>query len=298
MSDIDVEVVGSPSIAVEVSPLGSRGPAGADSTVPGPAGPTAVSADAGNAAVLGSDDLIFVPETTGGAANWGDLGGTLSDQTDLQEALDAKANTADLGSAAGEDSSEFATAAQGALAESAIQPADLAAAIEAVVDSAPGALDTLNELAAALGDDANFAGTVTTSLAGKAPISHTHPQSDVTGLATALSGKSDVGHTHSQSDVTGLSTALSGKLDTSAAPELIRDTIGSALVAGTNITITVNDAGDTITIGDTVSPIAAGSANNPHTSASASRNSSLPKNFWQCATTPTNWVDGDEWIQP
>jgi hypothetical protein len=37
-----------------------------------------------------------------------------------------------------------------------------------LVDSAPGALDTLNELAAALGDDANFASTVTTELATKA----------------------------------------------------------------------------------------------------------------------------------
>jgi hypothetical protein len=39
--------------------------------------------------------------------------------------------------------------------------------VAAVVDSAPGALDTLNELAAALGDDANFATTVTNSLATK-----------------------------------------------------------------------------------------------------------------------------------
>ena len=36
-----------------------------------------------------------------------------------------------------------------------------------VVNSAPAALDTLNELAAALGDDANFSTTVTNSLAGK-----------------------------------------------------------------------------------------------------------------------------------
>lgn len=39
-----------------------------------------------------------------------------------------------------------------------------------ILDSAPLALDTLNELAAALGDDANFASTVTTSLAGKQPL--------------------------------------------------------------------------------------------------------------------------------
>jgi hypothetical protein len=40
-------------------------------------------------------------------------------------------------------------------------------AVTALVDSAPGALDTLNELAAALGDDANFSTTVTNSLALK-----------------------------------------------------------------------------------------------------------------------------------
>lgn len=43
----------------------------------------------------------------------------------------------------------------------------VSAAIASLVDSAPGALNTLNELAAALGDDANFASTVTTALAAK-----------------------------------------------------------------------------------------------------------------------------------
>ena len=41
------------------------------------------------------------------------------------------------------------------------------AAIAALVGSSPEALDTLNELAAALGNDPNFATTVTNSLAGK-----------------------------------------------------------------------------------------------------------------------------------
>ena len=40
-----------------------------------------------------------------------------------------------------------------------------------LVDAAPGALDTLNELAAALGDDANFSTTVTNSLATKLSLS-------------------------------------------------------------------------------------------------------------------------------
>lgn len=42
--------------------------------------------------------------------------------------------------------------------------------LDAIVAGAPGALDTLNELAAALGDDANFATTVTNSLAAKAGV--------------------------------------------------------------------------------------------------------------------------------
>jgi hypothetical protein len=46
-----------------------------------------------------------------------------------------------------------------------------AAAVAAIVDSAPATLDTLNELAAALGDDPNFATTITTSLGNKLSIS-------------------------------------------------------------------------------------------------------------------------------
>jgi len=40
-------------------------------------------------------------------------------------------------------------------------------AINAAIDGAPGALDTLNELAAAIGDDASFASTVTTALGNR-----------------------------------------------------------------------------------------------------------------------------------
>ena len=48
--------------------------------------------------------------------------------------------------------------------------ADATAQVNAVIASAPAALNTLDELAAALGDDANFASTVTTNLAAKAPL--------------------------------------------------------------------------------------------------------------------------------
>jgi hypothetical protein len=65
------------------------------------------------------------------------------------------------------------------------------AAVAGLVDTAPAALDTLNELAAALGDDPNFATTVSTQIGTKADAVHGHAISDVTGLQSALDGKVD-----------------------------------------------------------------------------------------------------------
>jgi len=53
-------------------------------------------------------------------------------------------------------------------------------AVAGLVDSAPAALDTLNELANALGDDPNFATTVNNQIAGKADLVHTHTHDDIT----------------------------------------------------------------------------------------------------------------------
>ena len=59
------------------------------------------------------------------------------------------------------------TAAPGTNTTQAASTAFVKAAIDALIAAAPGALDTLDELAAALGDDSNFASTVTTALSGK-----------------------------------------------------------------------------------------------------------------------------------
>jgi hypothetical protein len=113
---------------------------------------------------------------------------TISNVTGLQTALDAKAT-----------------------------PADVTTAVASVVNAAPASLDTLKELADALGNDANFASTVTNAIAGKAAAVHTHVIGDVTGLQTALDGKQASGsyaasvHAHGISDVTGLQAALDGK---------------------------------------------------------------------------------------
>jgi hypothetical protein len=52
----------------------------------------------------------------------------------------------------------------------AVTPAGVQAAIDALVGGAPGALNTLNELAAAIGDDASYASGITTALALKSTI--------------------------------------------------------------------------------------------------------------------------------
>lgn len=111
----------------------------------------------------------------GGSSDWGDIGGTLSDQTDLQAALDAKSPIA---SPTFTGTPAAPTASPGANTTQIATTAFVAAAVAALINSAPGALDTLDELAAALGDDANFAATITSALAGKQPL-----DSDLTALA-------------------------------------------------------------------------------------------------------------------
>ena len=90
-----------------------------------------------------------------------------------------------------------------------------------LIDSAPGTLDTLNELAAALGDDANFATTTTNALATKLPLAGgtmtgniAFSSGKVTGLPTPTTA-SDAS-TKSYTDDNFLAKtggALSGALD-------------------------------------------------------------------------------------
>ena len=69
-------------------------------------------------------------------------------------------------------------------------------AISNLVDSSPSTLNTLNELAAALGDDANFSTTVTNSIATKMPLAGGTFSGDVTfsggAQAVNVSGGSDI----------------------------------------------------------------------------------------------------------
>jgi hypothetical protein len=66
-------------------------------------------------------------------------------------------------------------------------------AISNLVDSSPAALNTLNELAAALGDDPNFATTVTDSIAAKLPLTGGTVSGNLSVTGTTTSDKLIVG---------------------------------------------------------------------------------------------------------
>ena len=100
--------------------------------------------------------------------------------------------------------------------------------VAAVLDSAPAALDTLNELAAALGDDANYASTTTAAIATKLPKA-----------GGTMSGAIAMGN----NKVTGLATPTAGTdvtnktyVDAGDALQVLKagDTMSGALAMGTN----------------------------------------------------------------
>lgn len=109
-----------------------------------------------------------------------------------------------------------------------------------LIASAPGALDTLDELASALGDDANFATTVTNSIATKAPLA----SPTFTGTVTIPTGASITLPTVSNGANYAGSTSGSTKLQASATAS---GTITLPAVTGTVVT-----TGDTGTVTSTM----------------------------------------------
>ena len=94
------------------------------------------------------------------------------------------------------------------------------AAVTAVIDAAPAALDTLNELAASLNDDANFAGTMTTNLATKLALAGgtmtgniAMGSKNITGLAAPAAGGDATNKTYVDGQVTTINSTISA-LDT------------------------------------------------------------------------------------
>jgi len=71
----------------------------------------------------------------------------------------------------------------------------VATAVSNLLDSAPETLNTLNELAAAINDDASYAATITTALGNKAPIASPTFTGTVGGITKDMVGLSNVDNT-------------------------------------------------------------------------------------------------------
>jgi hypothetical protein len=140
--------------------------------------------------------------------------------------------------------------------------------VAAVIDSAPAALDTLNELAAALGDDANFAGTVTTALATKLPLAGGTMTGAIAMGTAKITGLGDPTSAQDAATKTYVDTQDATKLSTTGG------TMSGAIAMGTNKITglgTPTDAADATTKAYTDSIL--GSATSAATSAAAAATS-------------------------
>ncbi|HBB3034688.1 TPA: phage tail protein [Escherichia coli] len=134
------------------------------------------------------------------------------------------------------------TARQGTNNTQIASTAFVMAAIAALVDSSPDALNTLNELAAALGNDPNFATTMTNALAGKQPKDAT--LTALAGLATAA----DKFPYFTGNDVASLATL------TKVGRDILAKSTVAAVIEYLGLQETVNKAGNAVQKnGDTLS---------------------------------------------
>jgi hypothetical protein len=140
--------------------------------------------------------LTFAPDTHSHS---------IAQVTGMQSALDAKAP---LASPALTGLPTAPTPSPGTNTTQLATTGFVATALAGLIDAAPGALDTLNELAAALGDDPNFATTVTNGLADK--LARTSNLADLTNPATA---RSNLGLGTLATQSTGAVSITGGSID-------------------------------------------------------------------------------------
>ena len=163
--------------------------------------------------------------------------------------------------------------------------ADVAAGLATLVASAPATLDTLNELAAALGDDANYAATTATALGTKLP----------------MTGGAMTGAITTNSTFDGRSVSVDGtKLDNVATPVITSASVTAVnasnhVVSTGGITITLPaspTAGDYVIIKDGTGAAATTSftvARNGSNIASSATDLVFDKNFAEVVMT---YIDG------
>tara|TARA_R110000851_G_scaffold10031_2_gene36699 strand:+ start:1471 stop:3198 length:1728 start_codon:yes stop_codon:yes gene_type:complete len=152
----------------------------------------------------------------------------ISTVTALQTTLDGKATSSHTHTMSEiTDAGTMATATAADYYTSTQTDTEISTQVNAIVAAAPATLDTLNELAAALGDDPNFATTMTSALAGKAATSHVHAGEDITSGTLPTARISAAGVTQHQA---ALSVTKSQVSD-----------LGTPLEDGDNISGLVND---------------------------------------------------------
>jgi len=162
----------------------------------GPSGVVSVTAPITNSgtstsATLGIDQTAITIAESQVTGLVSDLSAKLSSATaaSTYETITNVALKAPLASPALTGTPTAPTATAGTNTTQVATTAFVGTAVSNLVDAAPAALDTLNELAAALGDDASFATTVTNSIATKAPIA----SPTFTGTVTIPAGSAITG---------------------------------------------------------------------------------------------------------
>lgn len=161
---------------------------------------------------------------------------------------------ADLSSPAFTDKPTTPTAAEGDKSQQIANTEFVMRAIASLIDSSPEALNTLNELAQALGNDPNFATTITNALAGKQPLNALLTAwSNLTTDANKLpyfTGRNQIGLTNVTS--TGLNLLSKGSVEAVLLYLGLTETINAAktaLQAGNNGSDIVDKAAFAKTIG-------------------------------------------------
>ena len=149
---------------------------------------------------------------------WARVSANIGDRIDQISELLTQALSANAESKAARDAAAASATEAASHADRAEQATDVAGLrnevtqqIADLVDGAPEDLDTIREVAEYAQSNRDITDQLNAAIGNKAAKSHTHSQSQVTGLTTALSGKSDTGHKHAISDVTDLQTVLDSK---------------------------------------------------------------------------------------
>jgi len=110
--------------------------------------------------------------------------------------------------------------------------------ISSLIDSAPAALDTLNELAAALNDDASFATTVTNSLADKSDKLITTNEQTGTSYTLVLSDSAKLIELNNAAAITlTVPTNASVAFPVGTKIDLLQTGAGQVTVGGAGVTI-------------------------------------------------------------